>query len=226
MLTSPLAVHPETEEYWTAHDTDCDFGAQLDGYKNTWSGSVLATPPFEDAQLLKATTWALDAARQTAPSLTLLLVPRWCTKKFHKTLRASPKAHCLTTIPHGSLRFSRPYYRPDAKKSRTKASWDTDIWVIANSAGLHRFYDKQQLPSSLQQALSTNGCNLELTINPPPTCSCQRHGTTAYTTSTRAWDKPCSPTYIQAPLAPPRHTTPGRRLAPLNRARHGVHRQH
>ena len=60
---------------------------------------------------------------------------------MHKEIPQNPAsiakgtlAHCLTTIPHGSLRFSRPYYRPDAKKSRTKASWDTDIWVIANSA--------------------------------------------------------------------------------------------
>ena len=75
-FSDPYTALDTTQQYWSAHPVDAQFGAATDAYSVLWTGCSLSTPPASPAAAAKAVRWSLRSALHTSqPTLTVHILP-------------------------------------------------------------------------------------------------------------------------------------------------------
>lgn len=153
-FSSPLTVHSDVSTFYTARACDSSFqGARLDAFSNTWRGAGLATPEFEDPQLLKAVRWALGSARLGPACLTVLVIPVRPIKAYYKLLSAAGGlGQRVCAVPAKTIQPQRDGWPPPTRGSPAPLMERLEFWVVANAAGISQYYQAAELVT-LGQAL-------------------------------------------------------------------------
>ena len=103
LFASPLNVHPSMHTYFSTHERDQLFGAELDAYSRRWAGACFAHPAEVEQEMEKAVRWALASAREAdshTPVLTTLLLPdSQSGSPTYARWLAYPEVHELAYFP-------------------------------------------------------------------------------------------------------------------------------
>ena len=100
-----------------------------------------------------------------APQLNILVYPVWAADPYQKWTR-HPRVHRLCRITQGQFSFI-PYdhFTGKVKKAgKTWAKWDVDLLLVANPAGLEKWYRGDDLAEAVRAAVGDRS----LEVHDPP----------------------------------------------------------
>ena len=156
--------------YYSAHPQDAIFGATHDAFSRPWTGASIAHPHFKNKIMVKAIRWAAhSAAHSIDPCLTVLFLPKWSSASYLQYMK-HPQVifHALDHIPHNLIAFQLPCHLPPTHP-HPSPKYPISIFIVANRAGIHTFYDHPSL--CLQYAHATRTAHhTHRHILCPPAC--------------------------------------------------------
>jgi ribonuclease HI len=167
-FASPLNFNPFLEEYWSVHPEDALFGAHHDAFGCRWTGSSQANAEYEHADLFKAMRWAVHSAAldPNRATFTLLIHPAWDQRSntsYNRWLHErGDAAVVLMRIPKNKFKFCRPTQWADADAMAGHPRWDVNIVLVANIAGMEKYYGLDTRETRLElSARIAEALNLE-----------------------------------------------------------------
>ena len=181
MFASPLNVHPDTKNYYSAFSADEVFGANEDAYSRAWTSlpsAIYFNPEYTSDALLRAVQWALAGAAQTkTPFLAVGVLPKWPSQKYNALLRSgSNQTHILATIPRKYFNFIKADYIPKDPRITSRdqhfptentdadyeieppphAHWPVQVVLFFNHAGLfRRTHENERFQTNLEELRNT-----------------------------------------------------------------------
>jgi ribonuclease HI len=150
---SPLAVHFDTEAFWSSNSRDQLFGASHQEEGTKWTGASLANPPPLATEMDKCLRWAIAASLEEEATLAILLLPETTLAGYARWLGHSNVRIMDTLKPEESLAMPADYWYGETTNSKKKAQ---NIMVIAigNPQGLERYMREEHLKSAYASLLN------------------------------------------------------------------------
>ena len=157
---SPLNVSTGTTQYHSLYKRDQLFGAAWDAYRHRWLGSSEANPEYEHEEMERAVRWAIASARAGQQAghavLTVMVLPAWDATAYAQWLH-HPDVHELMVLDRERFKFKRPTHWAGGQTYAGQPKWDVRVLVIANRAGVGRYYSRERLSAALAQATDILG---------------------------------------------------------------------
>jgi ribonuclease HI len=150
---SPLAVHFDTEAFWSSNTRDQLFGASHQAGGIKWTGASLANPPPSATEMDKCLRWAIAASLEDEATLTTLLLPATASSGYARWL-GHPNVRILDTLkPEESLAMPADYWYGDPTPSKKRAQ-DLMIIAIGTPQGFECHMHAERLKSAYASLLN------------------------------------------------------------------------
>ena len=147
---SPLAVHFDTDAFWSNQIRDQLFGAFHTAECSKWTGASLANPQLTAAAMENCVRWAIAASLEDDATLTILLLPTKASLGNARWL-SHPNARTLDTLLPREVPHTPPDYWYNTPSQSQKTAKGPTVIAINNPQGLE-LYMKDE---SLQAAYNT-----------------------------------------------------------------------
>ena len=104
-FASPLNFNPEFDSYFSMHDQDRIFGANIDAFSRKWEGASQANPGHTPKLMEKAVRWAVLSAEQSKTAcLTAFVLPAQAPSGYYKWL-AHPLVTMVCTVNKSNFKY-------------------------------------------------------------------------------------------------------------------------
>ena len=167
-FASPIDFNPEMQQYYSLHDRDKVFGANIDAYSTKWQGTSQAYPPWTPNDMDKAMKCAISSAEKSSEAiLTLLILPEdkgssYCKWALH------PRVTLLTQVQKQHIRFKFSHYRETGLTRGQMPEAAVNFILVANEAGLSSalgtLQKERNMRASLLRAMEFGGDRIDSNI--------------------------------------------------------------
>ena len=149
------------DSYFSKYDRDRIFGSRHNCFRHKLVGAIELNPEYEPEDMDKAVRWALASADQEyTPFLAIMVPPKWNGTAYQQ-YQGSKNYHHLVTIPRDQFKFKSATHWQEIQEYRGHPKWDVNLVIIANSAGMQRYYNHNRIQKH------TNAAALKLGIKIP-----------------------------------------------------------